>query len=157
MPATAAPNRSSIGGAGTSVPLDVLVVLVLPVLVLPVLVEVDELVEPELEVDELDDVDELTLPEVELLVEVETLPEVDDEVLVEDDTLPEVEDDEDTLPDEEAEELMGTLCDPRQPWTLLIVTSRAALHQRCTSVFELQQGRHRREVPASPDQPGGEE
>ena len=63
----------------------------------------------------------------------------------------------DTLPDEEAEELMGTLCDPRQPWTLLIVTSRAALHQRCTRVFELQQGRHRREVSACPDQPGGEE
>ena len=63
----------------------------------------------------------------------------------------------DTLPDEEAEELMGTLCDPRQPWTLLIVTSRASLHQQCTRVVELQQGGLRGVGSAGADQPGGEE
>ena len=114
MVAAAAPNSSSIGGAGTSVPLEVLVlVLVLELGSPPVLVEVDELVEPE----ELVEPDELTLPEVELLVDDETLPEVDDELLVEDDTLPEVEDDEETLPeldeetlpDEEVEELLPEL------------------------------------------------
>jgi hypothetical protein len=73
-PAAAAPNSSSIGGAGTSVPpFDVVVVE------LPELVEVDELLEVEL--------DELTLPEVDELV--------DDE----DDTLPEVELEEETLPE----------------------------------------------------------
>ena len=63
----------------------------------------------------------------------------------------------DTLPDEEAEELMGTLCDPRQPWTLLIVTSRTSLHEHCQRVVELRAGRLRREVSAGEDQPGGEE
>ena len=82
MPAAAAPNSSSIGGAGTSVPpFDVLVVVVEP---LPELLEVEELVELELdevtlpEVDELVELDEETLPELEL--DEETLPEVLDEV-----------------------------------------------------------------------------
>lgn len=96
MLAAAAPNSSSIGGAGTSVPLEVLVLLVEVLVSLPVLVEVDEL--------ELVEVEELTLPEVELLVDEETLPEVDDDVLVEDETLPEVEDDDETLPDDEVDE-----------------------------------------------------
>jgi len=63
----------------------------------------------------------------------------------------------DTLPDEEAEELMGTLCDPRQPWTLLIVTSRASLHEHCQRVVELREDSLRREVSAGEDQSGGEE
>ena len=67
--AAAAPNNSIIGGAGTSVPLEVL-----PVEVLPELVDVDVEV----------DVEELVLDEVEELVLVETLPDVLvlDEVLV---------------------------------------------------------------------------
>ncbi len=63
----------------------------------------------------------------------------------------------DTLPDEEAEELMRTLCDPRQPWTLLIVTSRMSLHEHCQRVVELREDRLRPEVSAGEDQPGGEE
>lgn len=62
----------------------------------------------------------------------------------------------DTLPDEEADELMGTLCDSRQPWTLLIVTGRASLQKQCTRVIELQQGELRRDVSASTDQKEGE-
>lgn len=76
--AAAAPNRISIGGAGTGVPLlDPCQPLDDP----EVLLEVDELVEEEL----LDDVDDDVEDEVEVLLV--TLPEV--EVLV--DTLPEVE------------------------------------------------------------------
>ncbi len=99
--AAAAPNRISIGGAGTSWPPFEVLVLVEP----PVLVEVDE--EPEVDEDELVDVDE----EVELEPEVEldevTLPEVDELVDVEDDeeTLPEVELDELTLPEVEDEDV----------------------------------------------------
>jgi hypothetical protein len=109
--AAAAPNRSSIGGAGTGVP---------PVELgggLPeeveLLVEVEVLVELEVEVlPKLDEPPEVeTLPLDEVLVEVETLPlddelvEVDtlplDEELLELDTLP--LDEEDTLPlDDEA-------------------------------------------------------
>jgi len=83
--AAAAPNRSSIGGAGTSVggPPELLVEEV----------EVDPPVEVELEVEELVDVDEEVLVEVEedvlVELEVETLP---DEV--------DVELDVETLPDE---------------------------------------------------------
>ncbi len=62
----------------------------------------------------------------------------------------------DTLPDEEAEKLMRTLCDPLQPWTLLIVTSRASLHQQCTRVVELQPGGLRGVVSAGADQTEGE-
>jgi len=62
----------------------------------------------------------------------------------------------DSLPDEEADELMGTLCDSRQPWTLLIVTGRASLQKRCTRVVELQQGELRRDVSAGADQMEGE-
>jgi ABC-type uncharacterized transport system fused permease/ATPase subunit len=43
----------------------------------------------------------------------------------------------DALPDEEAAELFQMLCDSRQPWTLIIVTSRIALHEHCTRVIEL--------------------
>ena len=77
------PNSATIGGSGTLVPE---LLLVLPLVELEVLV--DELVE--LEVEELVEVLEVTLPEVEVLVE--TWPEVEVEeppVLVE--TLPEVE------------------------------------------------------------------
>ena len=63
----------------------------------------------------------------------------------------------DTLPDEEAEEVIRTLRDPRQPWTLLIVTSRALLQGHCTRVVELQNGELRRDALANTDQPGGEE
>lgn len=58
------------------------------------------LVELEVEVDELVEVDEVTLPEVELEVDVlvETLPEVELDVL--DETLPDEELVEVTLPDE---------------------------------------------------------
>ncbi|MBS0481863.1 MAG: hypothetical protein JSR96_06850, partial [Proteobacteria bacterium] len=69
MAAAAAPNNTSIGGAGTSVPLDD-----------PDDVEPPELVELELDVDEDVELDE----EVELDVELE----LDDEVLVELVTLP---------------------------------------------------------------------
>ena len=62
----------------------------------------------------------------------------------------------DSLPDEEADELMGTLCDPLQAWTLLIVTSRASLHQQCTRVVELQQGGPRGVASAGADQMEGE-
>ncbi len=76
--AAAAPNSSSIGGAGTSWP---------PVVDEELLVELDEDVEDEVELDE------------------ETLPEVDEELLVEVDelTLPEVEVDEETLPEDDEE------------------------------------------------------
>ncbi len=63
----------------------------------------------------------------------------------------------DSLPDEEVEELMRMLCDPRQPWTLLIVTGRASLQEQCTRVIELQPDGLRRDVSADEDQPGGEE
>lgn len=91
--AAAAPNRSIIGGAGTSwPPFDVLVLVDPPVLV-DVELEVDE--DELVEVDDEVELDEVTLPEVEELVEVEvdelTLPEVEDE------------DDEVTLPDDEDE------------------------------------------------------
>lgn len=75
MAAAAAPNSSSIGGAGTSCP-----PLVPPLVPPDVELEVDELVELEVEELVLDDVDELV--------------EVDDV------TLPEDEDVEVTLPDE---------------------------------------------------------
>lgn len=68
-PAAAAPNSSSIGGAGTSVP---------PVEVL--VLEPPELVDDEVE--ELVELDDDTLPEVDELVELdeETLPDEEDEV-----------------------------------------------------------------------------
>ncbi len=44
----------------------------------------------------------------------------------------------DHFSDEEAVELMGTLCDSSQPWTLMVVTGRAGLQQRCSRVIELQ-------------------
>jgi ABC-type bacteriocin/lantibiotic exporter with double-glycine peptidase domain len=47
----------------------------------------------------------------------------------------------DSFPDEEAEQLMRILCDPRQPWTLLIVTCRKSLQEQCTRVAELKSGR----------------
>lgn len=43
----------------------------------------------------------------------------------------------DTLPDEDTEELMRMVCDPRQSWTLVIVTSRKSLHQYCKRVLDL--------------------
>ncbi len=43
----------------------------------------------------------------------------------------------DAFPDEEAEELLQMLCDPQQPWTLVIVTSRMSLGGYCTRAIEL--------------------
>jgi putative ABC transport system ATP-binding protein len=43
----------------------------------------------------------------------------------------------DTLPDEEAEELMRMLCDPHQPWTLIIVSNRRSLHEHCNRIVPL--------------------
>jgi len=62
----------------------------------------------------------------------------------------------DSLPDAEADELMATLCDSRQPWTLLIVTGRASLQKQGTRVVELQQGELRRDGAARTDQMEGE-
>lgn len=62
----------------------------------------------------------------------------------------------DALPDEEADELMGTLCDSSQPWTLLIVTGRTTLQNRCRRLIELQQGELRPDVLAGVDQMEGE-
>ncbi|MDZ4784410.1 MAG: ABC transporter ATP-binding protein [Planctomycetia bacterium] len=62
----------------------------------------------------------------------------------------------DTLPDEEAVELMGALCDSRRPWTLLTVTGRASLQKQCSRVIELQHGESRRDVSAGADQIEGE-
>lgn len=45
----------------------------------------------------------------------------------------------DALPDEEGEELMRMLGDPRQPWTLIIATNRPALRNLCTRICELQE------------------
>ena len=100
--AAARPNRTIIGGAGTSVPLDVLVLVELLVLEE---VELEEEVEDEVELEDdvellvLDvispEVEELVLllvetsPEVEELVLLDTSPEVDELVLLE--TLPDVE------------------------------------------------------------------
>lgn len=63
----------------------------------------------------------------------------------------------DSLPDEEADELMGTLCDSRQPWTLLMVTGRASLQNQCTRMIELQQGEQRRDVSGGMDQMKGDQ
>ncbi|MFN0019599.1 MAG: peptidase domain-containing ABC transporter [Pirellulaceae bacterium] len=62
----------------------------------------------------------------------------------------------DSLPDQEADELMSTLCDSRQPWTLLIVTGRASLQKQCPRFVELQQGELYRDVLAEVDQTEGE-
>jgi len=62
-----------------------------------------------------------------------------------------------TLPDEEANELMGMLCDSHQPWTLLIVTGRTSLQKHCPHVVELEQGESHRDESASADQMEGEE
>lgn len=43
----------------------------------------------------------------------------------------------DGFPDEEAEELLQMLCDPRQPWTLIMVTSRTSLVENYARVIEL--------------------
>lgn len=43
----------------------------------------------------------------------------------------------DAFPDEDAEELLRMLSDSRHNWTLIIVTSRASLHNYCTRVIEL--------------------
>ena len=74
-PAAAAPNSSSIGGAGTSVPPVEVLVLEPPELV-------DDEVLLKVEPEELVELDEVTLPEVDELVELdeETLPDEDDEV-----------------------------------------------------------------------------
>ena len=94
--AAARPNSTIIGGAGTSVPLDELVLVELLVLEE---VELDEEVEDDVELLVLDvispEVEELVLllvetsPEVEELVLLDTSPEVDELVLLE--TLPDVE------------------------------------------------------------------
>ncbi len=44
----------------------------------------------------------------------------------------------DALPDAEAEELMRMLCDDRNPWTLLIATSRPGLRKLCNRTCQLQ-------------------
>jgi hypothetical protein len=113
--AAAAPNKSSIGGAGTSLPLLDEVVVEPPVdeeVEDEVELEVDELVDEDVEELVLEEVelDVLTLPDDEELVDelVETLPEDDElvdelvETLPEDEdvTLPEDELVEVTLPDE---------------------------------------------------------
>jgi ABC-type bacteriocin/lantibiotic exporter with double-glycine peptidase domain len=43
----------------------------------------------------------------------------------------------DSLPDDEAEELARMLSDPRQPWTLLMASSRSSLQQYCDRVLDL--------------------
>jgi hypothetical protein len=44
------------------------------------------------------------------------------------------------LPDDDADELMRTLCDAGQPWTLLIATGRRSLQEQCARVIALQAG-----------------
>ena len=46
----------------------------------------------------------------------------------------------DALADDEAAELMKTLCDRRQPWTLLVATKRQALQSQCGRAVELLPG-----------------
>lgn len=43
----------------------------------------------------------------------------------------------DAFPDSEAMELLQMLCDPRQPWTLLLVTAREQYMDQCRRVIEL--------------------
>jgi putative ABC transport system ATP-binding protein len=43
----------------------------------------------------------------------------------------------DGLADDEAAELMQVLCDPRQSWTLIVVTRRKSLYSLCTRVIDL--------------------
>lgn len=43
----------------------------------------------------------------------------------------------DAFPDEEAEELLQMLCDARQRWTLLIVTSRTSFQEYCARTIDL--------------------
>lgn len=60
----------------------------------------------------------------------------------------------DALADDEAAELMGTLCDARQPWTLLVATSRAGLRNRCDRVVELpSRGYASRNLEFTPKEP----
>lgn len=104
--AAAAPNKSSIGGAGTSLPL-LDEVVVEPPVEDEVELEVDELVDDEVEELVLEEVEleVLTLPDDEELVDELVLTLPDDEELVDElvETLP--DEDEVTLPEEELVEV----------------------------------------------------
>jgi putative ABC transport system ATP-binding protein len=63
----------------------------------------------------------------------------------------------DSLSDSDTEELMRMLCDPSQPWSLVVVTDRASVRAFCKRVFELDSTEPCGEPSVETENPNGDE